>query len=136
MKAQDPTRRETLRLILAATHNVEVDQLKDADDEAIGAVLRKQAKMRREAIEAYDRGGRPELAAKERDELAIIESYLPAMLDRTAIADRARDVIARTGARSPREQGVVMKELMAELRGRADGKVVAAVVTELLSAAR
>jgi uncharacterized protein YqeY len=136
MKAQDPTRRETLRLILAATHNVEVDQLKTAGDEVVVGVLRKQARMRREAIEAYERGARPDLAAKERDELAIIESYLPAMLDRTAITDRARDVIARTGARSTREQGAVMKELMAELRGRADGKLVAAVVTELLSEAR
>jgi uncharacterized protein YqeY len=134
MKAQDATRRDTLRLILAAIHNVEVEQRGRAPDEAaILGVLQKQAKMRREAIEAYEKGGRRDLADRERAELTLIESYLPRQLDRDAIAHRARAIIIEMGATSPREQGAIMKRLMPELRGQADGKLVAEVVNELLA---
>ncbi len=104
--------------------------LPDAD--AIG-VLQKQGKMRREAIEALANAGRPEIVAREKAELAVIESYLPQQLDRAAIADRARAAIAATGASAQLDQGKVMQKLMPELRGQADGKVVAEVVAELLA---
>lgn len=120
-------------MILASVHNAEVDQrvasLEDAD---VVAVLQKQAKMRREAMEAYEKGGRADLVSQERAELAVIESYLPSQLDRAAIAERARAVIKEVGATSPREQGRVMQKLMPELRGQADGRIVAEVVSELL----
>ena len=93
-------------------------------------MLQKQAKMRREAMESM--ASRPEIVARERAELAVIESYLPRQLDRAAIAERARAAIAETGATSQRDQGKVMQKLMGELRGQADGKVVAEVVGELL----
>lgn len=120
-------------MILASVHNAEVDQrvasLEDAD---VVGVLQKQAKMRREAMEAYEKGGRADLVSQERAELAVIESYLPSQLDRAAIAERARAVIKEVGATSPREQGRVMQKLMPELRGQADGRIVAEVVSELL----
>jgi uncharacterized protein YqeY len=152
------TRRETLRLIVSAVRNAELEKrtsalsskdvvndngepakeywlpagvdvsLSDADVEA---VIRKQGKMRRDAMEALV--SRPELVAKERAELAVIEAYLPQQLSREDIANKARAAIAAVGATSPREQGKVMQKLMPELRGQADGKLVAAVVGELLA---
>jgi uncharacterized protein YqeY len=132
MKAQDATRRDTLRLILAGVHNVEVDkQTPSLADVDVVAVLRRQAKMRHEAIETM--ASRPEIVARERSELAVIESYLPTQLSREAIAERARAAIAEVGAKTRADQGKVMQKLMSELRGQADGKVVAEVVGELLA---
>ena len=158
MKAQDATRRDTLRLIITAIQNAEIEKRtsalvvsdavdaeglatkqydlpKDAElslsDADVESVLRKQAKMRRDAIEMM--ASRPEIVARERAELAVIESYLPQQLSRDAIVDRARGAIAAVGARSRADQGKVMQKLMPELRGQADGKVVAQVVGELLA---
>ena len=132
MKAQDATRRDTLRLILAGVHNVEVEKQSSslADADVVG-VLQKQAKMRREAMETMS--SRPEIVAREKSELVVIESYLPTQLSRDAIADRARAAIAAVGAKSLADQGKVMQKLMPEMRGQADGKVVASVVGELLA---
>ncbi len=88
--------------------------------------------MRRESIEAFGKGGRPELVAKEEAELALLVAYLPAQLDRDAVRERARAVIAEIGASGPHDQGKVMQKLMAALRGQAEGKLVAEVVGELL----
>ena len=87
--------------------------------------------MRHEAIESM--ASRPDIVARERSELAVIEAYLPTQLSRDAIAERARAAIAAVGATSSREQGKVMQKLMPELKGQADGKLVAEVVGELLA---
>ncbi|MDE3112806.1 MAG: GatB/YqeY domain-containing protein [Chloroflexota bacterium] len=131
-KAQDVVRRDTLRFALAALHNEEVAQRRELTDEEIVGVLTKQAKMRRESIEAFEKGGRAELVAKETAELKVIEGYLPQQLDRDEIVTLARAAIAETGAASPQDQGKVMQKLMPRVKGRAEGKVVATVVTELL----
>lgn len=131
-KAQDVIRRDTLRFALAAVHNEEVARRRDLTDDEVIAVLGKQAKMRRESIEAFEKGGRAELVAKETAELGYIEGYLPKQLSREEIATLARAAIASTGATSPAEQGKVMQRLMPDVRGRADGKLVASVVGELL----
>ena len=132
MKGQDALRRDTVRFVLAAIQNEEVAQRHAIDDAAIEAVLRKQTKMRRESIEAFAKGGRDELAKKETAELAIIEAYLPRLLDEAAIRSAAQRVIAETGATGPKEQGKVMQRLMADLKGQADGGLVSRVVGELL----
>jgi uncharacterized protein YqeY len=134
MKAQDVVRRETLRLCLSAIHNEEVARRAELDDDAVLAVLGKQAKMRRESIEAFTKGARQELADKEAAELAVIESYLPKQASDDDIRAAARRIIGETGAAGPRAQGQVMPKLMAELKGTADGKRVAAIVGELLKA--
>jgi uncharacterized protein YqeY len=158
MKAQDATRRDTLRLILTAMQNAEIEKRtaalvvteavdatgqptknyelpKDANvamtDADVEAVLRKQAKMRRDAIEMM--ASRPEIVAKEQAELGVIESYLPQQLSRDAIVQHARGAIAAVGAKTRADQGKVMQKLMPELKGQADGKVVAQVVGELLA---
>ena len=85
-----------------------------------------------ESIEAFTKGGRAELAAKESKELEILESYLPRQLDEATVRAAAERVIAATGASGPKEQGKVMQRLMPELKGQADGGMVSRVVSELL----
>ena len=132
MKAQDAARRDTVRFALAAIHNEEVAKRAQLDDAAIEGVLRRQTKMRRESIEAFTKGGRAELAAKESKELEILESYLPRQLDEATVRAAAERVIAATGASGPKAQGKVMQRLMPELKGQADGGMVSRVVSELL----
>lgn len=132
MKAQNAARRDTVRFALAAIHNEEVAKRAELDDAAVEGVLRKQTKMRRESIEAFTTGNRPELAAKETRELEILESYLPKQLDETIVRAAAQRAIAETGATGPKEQGKVMQKLMPELKGQADGGMVSRVVSELL----
>ncbi len=134
-KAQDVIKRDTLRFALAAIHNEEVAKRRDLTDDELLQVLGKQAKMRRESIEAFSKGGRDDLVAKEKAELAVIESYLPQQMGRDEIAALATAAIAETGAMSPADQGKVMQKLMPRVRGRAEGKLVAEVVGSLLRAA-
>jgi len=132
MKARDAARRDTIRFALAAIQNETVAKRAELDDVAVEAVLRKQTKMRRESIEAFAKGGRTELAAKETKELEILESYLPKQLDEAAVRAAAQKAIVETGATGPKEQGKVMQKLMPELKGQADGAMVSRVVSELL----
>jgi hypothetical protein len=131
-KAQDALKRDTLRFALAAIHNEEVAKRRDLSDDELLQVLGKQAKMRRESIDAFAKGGRAELVAKETAELAILEGYLPRQLGREEIAALAKAAIAETGAASPADQGKVMQKLMPQVRGKAEGKLVAEVVGSLL----
>ena len=132
MKAREVTLRETLRLALSAIHNEEIAKRGALDDAAIETVLRKQTKMRRESIEAFDKGNRPELAAKERAELALLEGYLPQQLGADAIRPVVLRVVAELGEIGPKDQGKVMQKVMAELKGRAEGGTVSAVVGAVL----
>ncbi len=130
MRSGDTLRRDTLRFVLAAVHNEEIARGPGTalDDAAVADVLRKQAKMRRDSIEAFQKGDRPELAAKESAELALIEAYLPRQLgedELRAIVDR---VVGEVGASGPRDMGRVMPKVLAETKDRADGKRVAALV--------
>ena len=133
MKERDLVRRETLRLALSAIHYEEVSGGAPLDREGVVQLLRKQVRSRRESIEAFTKAGRDELVTKERAELAVLEGYLPAQLDRESIRSAAERVIAEAGAAGPADQGKVMRALMAEMRGKADGKLVAQVVSELLA---
>lgn len=133
MKSGDTRRREVLRLLMAAFKQVEVDRRIVLSEDDANSVLTSEAKKRREAIEEMDRAGRSELADQERFELAIIESYLPEQLGRDAIEALARQVIQEVGATSPRDTGNVMKALMPRVKGQADGKLVSAIVQDLLN---
>ncbi|MEM8857410.1 MAG: GatB/YqeY domain-containing protein [Chloroflexota bacterium] len=135
MRDKDSATRDTLRLLLAAVKQAEVDGRKELDDSAIQAVVMKQAKQRRESISEYEKAGRNDLADPEKVELAVIEKYLPQMMSREEIEVLAREVIAETGADSPKMMGAVMGKLMGKVKaaGQADGKLVNQVVRELLS---
>jgi uncharacterized protein YqeY len=133
LRKNDKLRCSVLRLALSSIRNAEIAQQKTLDDSGILIVIDKEAKMRRESIEAFEKGDRPDLVAKEKAELAILLEYLPEQLTREQIAEAARKVISELGAASPKDKGKVMSQLMPQLRGKAQGQEVSEVVTELLS---
>jgi len=137
IKARDELRSSTLRMVLSAITTAEVagkEARELTDDDVIG-VLSTEAKKRREASTAFADAGRTELADKERAEAAVITDYLPRQLDETEIADLVTSAIAQTGAADEgmRAMGKVMGVVTPQVRGRADGGVVAAEVRRQLS---
>ena len=134
MRAQDATRRGTIRMLEAAIKNAEIEkrgqQLEDSD---ILAILQRQLKQRHDSIEQFERGGRQDLADIERAEIEVIQAYLPEQLSEDDIEAAAQRIIDQTGASGPGDRGKVMGPLMQELRGKADGSAVNAVVSRLLS---
>lgn len=133
MRGGDPQKRDTLRLLMAAIKQVEVDGRKSLDDTGVQDVLNKQAKQRRESIEEYSKVGRSDLANQEQIELDIIETYLPQQMSRAQIEALAQETISQVGATEPKDMGKVMGRLMPQLKGRADGRLVNEVVRDLLT---
>ena len=134
MKSGDKVRLSTLRLLSAAIKNKEVELLHELSDEEIRDVAVKEAKRRKESIEAYQAGNRPELVAKERAELEILQVYLPEQLSEAEVDALIDEAIASTGATSAKEMGKVMGQVMAAAKGQADGTVVQALVKAKLGA--
>jgi uncharacterized protein YqeY len=133
MRDRDERRRDTLRMAIAAVHNAEIEVRHELDEDATLAVLTKEAKMRRESIEEFKKGGRQDLVDKETAELEIISAYLPQQLTRDEVVEVARQVVEETGASGPKDIGKVMPVLMQRLQGRADGRVASDAVRELLT---
>lgn len=133
MRARDDVRRSTVRMLSSAIHNAEIEARGELDEDAVLAVVQKQAKQRRESIDEYRRAGRSDLVDREEAELRILETYLPAQASDDDIRDAARTAIADTGASGPADLGKVMPVLMQQFAGRADGKRVNAIVRELLA---
>ena len=137
MKARDSARLGALRLINAALKNKDIELrtgTAPADDDVLVVdVLMKMAKQRRESIEMYDAGGRQELADKERGELAVIEEFLPQMLDETATIAAIEAIKAETGASTMKDMGTVMGELKARHGAVLDGKLASTLVKAALS---
>jgi len=131
MKAGEKERRDTLRLLSSAIKQVEVDSQKELDEAGIIQILKKEAKRREESIADLQKAGRE--TTQEEQELALINTYLPEQLDRTAIETLVKEAIAEAGATSAKDTGNVMKILMPKVGGRADGKLVNEVVRGLLS---
>ena len=133
MREKDQVRLRTLRLALAAIKNSEIEVRGELSDADVAAILQREAKQRRETLDELEQVHRPELAASEQAELEILTEYLPKQLGREEIAELARQVIAELNAEGPRQMGLVMRTMMAQLKGQADGKLVSQVVRELLS---
>jgi hypothetical protein len=138
LRAGDEKRKRVIRMALAEVTNAEIERgmqsgETELDDSEVAAVLQKQAKQRQEAIDELEQVDRPDLLAQEREELAILEEYLPEQFSREEIAEEARQVIEEVGATGMRDMGPVMGRLMSKLKGRADGHVVNEVVRELLT---
>lgn len=137
MKARDTERSGTLRMLLTAIGTAEVagKEKVELNDEQVLAVLTTEAKKRREAAAAFDEGGRAEMAAKERSELEVIVTYLPEQLSPEEVADIVRKAVEQTGAAAEgmRAMGKVMGLVSPQVKGRADGGVVAAEVKRQLS---
>jgi uncharacterized protein YqeY len=132
LKGGDRPRVETLRFLLAHLQNARIAKQADLTDEDVLGVLVKQAKMHRESIEAFGRGGRSDLVDKESRELAILEGYLPAQLDEAGVRERLQALIAEQGLAGAADLGRLMKVAMPELRGQADGGLVSRLAREEL----
>jgi uncharacterized protein YqeY len=132
MKAGDKLKLSVVRMLLSELKNERIAQGKDLDDAAERKVLNSYAKKRREAMEAAQAGGRAEIATREQQELDITMSYLPRQLSEDEIRAVVRRHIEAAGAGGPQAFGVVMKAVMADVGGQADGKVVSALVRELM----
>lgn len=129
MKARDQLRMDVIRMIKAAILNKEVELKKDLDDADMSKIMTTLIKQRRESVEQFEKAQRAELAAKERQEITIIEAYLPQALSSQELADIVESVIAESGARSLKEMGAVMKAVMVRLAGQpADGKQISDLV--------
>jgi uncharacterized protein YqeY len=132
MKAREAERLAALRLLLSAVKQREVDERITLDDAGVIAVVEKMIKQRRESIVQFDKGARPDLSAKEKDEIGVLEAYLPQQLGEAEIAAVVAEAIAATGAKSPADMGKVMGLVKPKLAGRADmGKVSAMVKARL-----
>jgi len=133
LRQGDKVRCSVFRLVLASVRNAEIHQQKTLDDPDILAVIDKEAKKRRESIEAFEKGNRQDLVAQEKAELAILLEYLPEQMSHDEIVAQARKVINELGATGPGDKGKIMSQLMPQLKGKAQGQEVSAVVSELLS---
>jgi uncharacterized protein YqeY len=133
LRSRDKVRCSVIRLVMAAINNAEIARQTILEDADILGVIAKEARQRHESIEAFKQGKRPDLVAQEEAELAILEEYLPQPMTREEIIQAARRVIEEVGAQGPGDKGKVMPKLIAQLKGKADGREINAVVTELLT---
>mgnify|MGYP001576363369 FL=1 len=130
---RDELKTGTLRMLLAALVNKEKEKNEGPlTEEQTQGVILSEAKKRKEAIEAFTKGGRPEMAEKERKELEILQKYLPEQLAEEEVRKLVEEAIAQTGAATPQDMGKVMAALMPKVKGKADGAFVSALVKELL----
>jgi uncharacterized protein len=133
MRAKEEIRLLVLRTLLSSVNYAEIAKQKKLDDAGIIEVVGKEIKQRRESIEAYDKGNRPDLSAKEKAELAILQEYMPAQMGRDEITAIVEKVIAEVGPKGPGDKGKVMQKLMPQVKGKADGNEVNSIVTDLLA---
>ena len=132
MKARDKNRRDAIRLLQSAVKQAEIDSRAELDNDAVMNILQKEAKKRREAIAELEAADRPAAAANEKNELAIIEDFLPQQMTAAELKPIIQAAIAQIGADSTKQMGQVMKIVMPKVSGLADGRQVSAIVRELL----
>jgi uncharacterized protein len=132
-RAQDKRRLGTLRLLKSQLTYREIEKDKPLDDADVVATVTSMIKQRRDSIEQYLAGNRPELAQIEREEIAILEPYLPEQLSDGELSALVGEAVSASGAKGPKEMGAVMKALMPKLQGRAEGKRVSEAVKAALS---
>lgn len=133
MKNSDAAVRDTLRMVKTAIKNTEINLGHELSDEEVITVLSKEVKQRNDAATAFTDGNRPELAAKEQSEIAILQKYLPAQMTEEEITTIVEQKIAETGATSMADIGKVMGALMPKVKGKADGNLVNQLVRSKLS---
>jgi uncharacterized protein YqeY len=134
MRKRDAVRLSTLRMLKAALMNREIERGHALDDAESLQVVASLVKQRKDSIDQFTRGGRPELADKEQSEIHVLETYLPAAADPAAVEQAVVDAIQETGATSPKDIGRVMKAAMARLTGQTvDGKAVSELARQKLA---
>jgi uncharacterized protein YqeY len=133
IRQSDEARKIAIRLTLTAIKTSEVEKGSELDDAAVLTQIAKQVKQRRESIDAYKKAERQDLVAQEESELAVLQVYLPKQLSREELTQAAREVIAEVDASGPGDKGKVMSVLIKRLAGRAEGREINEVVTEILA---
>jgi len=133
LRDRDEPRKIAIRLTLTAIKTSEVEKGSELDDAAVLTQIAKQVKQRRESIDAYKKAERQDLVAQEESELAVLQVYLPKQLSREELTQAAREVIAEVDASGPGDKGKVMSVLIKRLAGRAEGREINEVVTEILA---
>ena len=132
MKSGDTLKRDTLRMLIASVKNAWMAKQADLTEADVLGVISKEVKRRQESIDAFKKGNRTDLVVKEEAEMVVLQSYLPEQLSQEEIVAAAKEVIGAVGAQGPGDKGRVMQQLMPKLKGKADGKVINDVVSELL----
>jgi hypothetical protein len=134
MRAKDAGKLAVLRMLKSALKYAAIEKSSESqlDDTAASQVIRKQVKQRQDSIDSFEKGGRPDLAAKEKAELGILNAYLPKGMSADELSAVVRETIAALGATSKAQMGAVMKELQVKVAGRADGKTLSAEVQRQL----
>ena len=135
MRSRSQQRLDALRFLKSQIQLVEKNALKELDDAGVVDVVAKQVKDRRESIQMFTQGGRSDLVAQEQAALAVVQEYMPEQLGDDALEALARQVIAEVGASGPSDRGKVMGRIMPQVRGKADGGAVNAIVSRLLAEA-
>ena len=133
MRSKDKLRLGVLRSALSRVGYTQIGKDLPLTDGDVLGILSKEAQQRQESIEAYKKGNRPDLVAQEDAELKLLQDYLPQALSRDKVMELARRVVAEVGAQGPKDKGKVMPRVVGELKGRADGRLINDVVTQLLS---
>ena len=133
MKAGDTVTRDTLRMLLSSVKNAANAKLAPLDEAEVVAVVAKDVKRHLESIDAFKKGNRPDLVAKEEAEMAILQKYMPAQISRDEIVNVVKEVIAAIGDKGHGDKGKVMQQVMPRLKGKAEGKDINDVVTQLLN---
>jgi len=134
MRQRDQLRLSTIRMLKSAVKYREIEIMKTLDDAGIQGVISSEIKRRRDSVEQYRAGNRPDLADKEDAEMRVLQGYLPQQLSAEELAAKVDEVIAQVGAQGPKDMGAVMKALLPAVQGRADGKVVSELVKQRLAA--
>ncbi len=132
LRGGDKVRRSVIRLVLAALKNAEIARQADLENGDILGIIAKEARQHEESIEAFKQGNRQDLVDQEEAQLVILKEYLPQQVTRDEIVAEARRIIEEIGAQGPRDKGKVMPKLIAQLKGKADGREINEIVTELL----
>lgn len=133
MKNKDKTRTGTLRMLKSAVKYAEIEAGGQLDDAGVLAVISKQVKQHRDSIAQFEQANRTDLVEQETAELAILELYLPTQLSESEIEEKIKAIIAEAGVTDIKNIGQVMKLVMADLKGQADGKIISQIVRKLLS---
>ncbi|ABS24972.1 GatB/YqeY domain-containing protein [Anaeromyxobacter sp. Fw109-5] len=134
MREKDAAKLSVIRMLKSAIKYREIEVMKPLDDAGVLAVVATEIKRRRDSVEQYRAGNRADLADKEEAEIAVLQTYLPAQLGEDELRAKVDEAIARTGAKGPKDMGAVMKALLPEVQGRAEGKAVSDMVKARLAA--
>jgi uncharacterized protein len=133
MRDKDALKLSVVRMLKSAIKYREIEVMKPLDDTGVMQVIGSEIKRRRDSSEQYRAGGRPELAEKEDQEIVLLQGYLPQQMEPAEVEAKVDEVIARLGAKGPKDMGAVMKALLPEVQGRADGRVVSETVKKRLA---